>query len=229
MNAPDFPQISVPPVTDTHEVSPLDAVDTHERHTHQILSEIGAGRPISQRRLATSLGIALGLTNLLVRRLIRKGWVRVVRIQPNRVTYLLTPAGLAEKGRMSRAFLQHSVRFYADARDRVRDSLAAIPMGLRPAAAENEPIRVVFYGVGDEAEIAYVCLQETSARLVGVVGESGRKNFFGFPVQRPTEIRGRMCGLVSFDCLVVASFGDRESLQRDINALGVDPDRVHWL
>jgi hypothetical protein len=42
------------------------------------------------------MGIALGLTNLLVRRLVHKGWVRIIRIKLNRVRYLLTPAGIAE-------------------------------------------------------------------------------------------------------------------------------------
>ena len=42
------------------------------------------------------MGIALGLINLLVRRLVRKGWVRIIRIKPNRVRYLLTPVGIAE-------------------------------------------------------------------------------------------------------------------------------------
>ena len=42
------------------------------------------------------MGIALGLTNLIIRRLVHKGWVRIIRIKPNRVRYLLTPAGMAE-------------------------------------------------------------------------------------------------------------------------------------
>jgi DNA-binding MarR family transcriptional regulator len=58
---------------------------------------------VSQRSLAKVLGIAIGLTSLIVKRLVRKGWVRVIHIKPNRVRYLITPAGIAEKTRMSRA------------------------------------------------------------------------------------------------------------------------------
>ena len=150
-------------------------MDAHERHAHQILSEIEADHRLSQRSLATILGIALGLTNLLVRRLVRKGWVRAIRIRPNRVGYLLTPAGIAKKTRMPRIFLQDSLRFYAGARDRVRVSLALISAQW-PMTEEGTPLhkRIVFYGTGEVAEVAYICLQKTDLTLVGVVDETGR-------------------------------------------------------
>ena len=31
---------------------------------------------------------ALGLTNLLMRRVVRQGWVRMIHVRPNRVSYL---------------------------------------------------------------------------------------------------------------------------------------------
>jgi DNA-binding MarR family transcriptional regulator len=59
-------------VTDGHEVSLDVARDDYAR---RILAEIEAGRGASQRSLARSAGIALGLTNLVLRKLVRKGWV----------------------------------------------------------------------------------------------------------------------------------------------------------
>ena len=99
-------------------------MNAHDQHVHRLLTEIETHAQVSQRSLAQSLGIALGLTNLLLHRIVRKGWVRMVHIKANRVRYLLTPAGLAEKARMSRDSLNYSVRFYAEARDRIRASLA---------------------------------------------------------------------------------------------------------
>ena len=45
--------------------------DAHDRYAYQILTEIEAGQPLSQRSLANQLDIALGLTNLVVRTLVR--------------------------------------------------------------------------------------------------------------------------------------------------------------
>lgn len=202
-------------------------LSSHEKYVHGILTEIEVGHPVSQRSLATNLGIALGLTNLLVRRVIRKGWVRAVRIKPNRVRYLLTPSGLAEKARMSSVFLQHSIQFYADARDRVRERLAEASRQL--SVTDGTAIRrIVFYGADEVAEIAYVCLQETDLTLVGVVGE-GRARFFGLPVQPSSELREDRLGDTPFDHLVVASFVDADGVRARLASLGVAKEKVLWL
>ena len=122
---------------------------SHEQYTHRILTELEAGNGISQRSLSRNVGIALGLTNLLVRRLVRKGWVRVIQIKPNRVKYLLTPSGIAEKARMSRNALNNSMRFYAEARDRIRERFAQLSIECHDAeAGGNGGLRIVFLGAG---------------------------------------------------------------------------------
>ena len=76
---------------------------SHDHHTRRILTQIEAEDKISQRSLAKELGIALGLTNLLIRRIVKKGWVKVINVRPNRVRYLITPTGIAEKARITRS------------------------------------------------------------------------------------------------------------------------------
>ena len=86
-------------------------VTSHDQYTHRISTEIEADNRVSQRSLSRDMGIALGLTNLLVRHIVRKGWVRIIRMKSNRVRYLFTPAGITEKARMSRLALQNSIQF----------------------------------------------------------------------------------------------------------------------
>src|SRR5579862_343661 len=129
-------------------------------HLRELLDVIESDPGVSQRSLASRLGIALGLANLLLKRVVVKGWVKTVRISPNRVRYLLTPTGIAEKARMSRAYLQYSVRFYGYARDRIRESFAALSAQW-PDARSEESKPIVFFGTSEVAEIGYVCLQET--------------------------------------------------------------------
>jgi hypothetical protein len=203
---------------------------SHDRYVHQILTELEGESLVSQRSLATRLGIALGLTNLLVRRLIRKGWIRAVRIRPNRFRYLLTPTGLAEKARISFIFLQDYVQFYATARDRVRERLSVLalrwPASELGSAAEK---RIVFYGAGEVAEIAYVCLQGTDLKLVGVIDETGRERFLGLDVQSSDSVRDGFIGGTPFDHLVVTSFENRDAIRARLGALGIAAERVHWL
>ena len=203
---------------------------SHDQHTHKLLAAIEADQHQSQRSLARSLGIALGLTNLLLRRFVRKGWVRMIQIRPNRVRYLLTPTGIAEKTRMSRDSLQYSVRFYADARNRIREQFVQIGCNGKPdgGRASGEQ-RIAFLGAGEVAEIGYVCLQETDLQLIGVIGDTGRARFFNVPIYPFDELRGQCLGGEPFDWLVVMSFDDRERTAATLTAADVPLDRVHWL
>jgi DNA-binding MarR family transcriptional regulator len=204
-------------------------LSSHEQHTHKLLAAIEADQHLSQRSLARSLGIALGLTNLILRRLVRKGWVRMVHIKPNRVRYLLTPTGIAEKARMSRDSLQYSVRFYTDARNRIREQFAKLDSTGKPDTGSSGGRRIVFFGAGEVAEIGYVCLQETELQLIGVIGDKGRSRFFNVPICPLTELRGQQLGGEPFDWLLVMSFDDRERTAAMLTAADVPPERVHWL
>jgi DNA-binding MarR family transcriptional regulator len=217
------------PVTNGHGVSKRRSA-VHDDYAHQIMSEIEAGRPISQRSLASSLGIALGMTNLLLRRLVRKGWVRVSHIRPNRVSYFLTPTGIAEKARMSRAYFRNSIEYYASARDRIRASFDELSRQWPVAASNAAPAakRIIFLGTGEVAEIGFVCLQETDLQLAGVIDFQGRARFFGVPVFPAQQLDALRRYLASSDAMLVA-FNESDQLQTFLESTGVPPERVFWI
>lgn len=201
----------------------------HEKHSLQILDTLESGQYVSQRSLSHKLGIALGLTNLLVKRLVQKGWVRMIAIKPNRVSYLLTPAGIAEKTRMSRAYFESSVQFYRETRDRIQQQFATLSGTWPHEHSLERPKRIVFYGAGEVAEIGYVCLAETDLKLVGVVDDARTKPFFGMHVCPSADLDGLAAGGVAFDRLVVMSFGDPSALRAEALARRVPIDRIFWL
>ena len=204
----------------------MSSTSTHEKHSLRILDAFESNHYVSQRSLAGELGIALGLTNLLVKRLVRKGLVRVTNIKPNRVRYLITPAGIVEKTRMSRAYFGASVQFYGQTRDRIRQQFAALSASWPD---DGTPKRIVFYGASEVAEIGYICLVETDLQLVGVADVARTKPFFGLSVCSPEHFSGLTLKGQPFDRLVVMSFGDPDELLSEIRALGVPPDCVFWL
>lgn len=129
----------------------------------ELLGAIADNHGATQRDLSARLGIALGLTNALMKRLVRKGYVKIAHVSPRRVRYLLTPKGIVEKSRLTYSYIQYSVGYYLQLRGRLRavfDRLAA--EGTR---------RVVFYGAGEVAEIASICLHGTPLELVAIVDE----------------------------------------------------------
>jgi hypothetical protein len=150
----------------------------------------------------------------------------MIRIQPNRVRYLITPAGIAEKARMSRAYFAYTTRFYAEARDRIRERFDWLSAEW-PFPGDGMK-RVAFLGTGEVAEIGYVCIQGTDLSLAAVVGddsEAGRR-FCGMPVLSWPGLAAVMDEqpLVA----VVMSFDEAETVRRreQLAAFGVAGSHV---
>ena len=84
--------------------------------TYRLFKLLETNPGLSQRQLARELGISLGKTHYCLRGLIDKGWIKVGNFRRNpskrRYAYLLTPAGLAEKARVTRRFLQRRMAEY---------------------------------------------------------------------------------------------------------------------
>jgi len=51
---------------------------------------------VSQRELATTSGLSLGLTNTLLKRFIERGWVKLLHVDGRKIKYALTPSGMEE-------------------------------------------------------------------------------------------------------------------------------------
>lgn len=212
-----------PSVTDRHEVSPSHNAD--DRYALAVLAELDSGRSHSQRTLAQGLGIALGLTNLLLRRFVRKGWVRAVQIRPNRVGYLLTPAGLREKAVRSTQAFQDRVRSYAEVKGRVSASLAAVVAG-----CAAPPARFVFVGANEVAEIVFICLQGSPSILVGIIAVSGEPTaFLGRATCDWAEMTGHALAGEPFDAVIVTTFEDRDEIRKRLSRAGVDSAHIVWL
>ena len=129
----------------------------------------------SQRRLASELGIALGLVNAYLKRCIKKGLVKVSEVPPRRYAYYLTPQGFAEKSRLTIEYLTSSFSFFRQARADCAKTLAL--------AQENGWSRVALAGISDLAEIAVICAFERGIAIAGVIEpEAGTATFMGAPV-----------------------------------------------
>ena len=71
---------------------------------------------LSQREISVRLGVSLGAVNYCLRALTEKGQVKVRNFRSSdnklRYAYILTPGGIAEKARLTGAFLAHKVAEY---------------------------------------------------------------------------------------------------------------------
>ena len=165
-------------------------MDVESRRDLQLLEALEQESRITQRSLAGRLGIALGLTNLYLKRLIRKGYVKCVTVSPNRLVYLLTPKGMSRKARLTYEFMKYSLDFYRDARRHLRQSLAV---------AVSAQKRVAIYGTGDAAELVFLLIRDMGLELTAVFGPQNNGPFLGHPVLAISEHAS-----VPYDVLIVA-------------------------
>ena len=69
-----------------------------------LIDELSRSPESTQRGLSQQTGLSLGLTNLLLKRLAQKGYIKVQQLNWNKVRYILTVRGTLEKARKSYAF-----------------------------------------------------------------------------------------------------------------------------
>jgi DNA-binding MarR family transcriptional regulator len=171
----------------------LEAAETERTEDTRILldllSSVERDGGQSQRRLASELGIALGLVNAYLRRCVRKGLVKVTATPARRYAYYLTPQGFAEKSRLTVEYLSVSFSFFR----RAKAECGAV-FGI---AVERGFRRIALAGISDLAEIAMICALDSGVEVTAVVdNKSALSNFVGVRVVPSFEALAGGCDAV---------------------------------
>jgi hypothetical protein len=131
----------------------------------RVLEEIEQDSNVSQRQLADTVGVALGVANACVWALVRKGMVKI-RGESNRsITYHLTKKGVAYKASLAVEWTRNTLDFYKQARHKLADRMARLPgVGVT---------RVALIGIDEQVEIAAIVAPETGVTVLAVVRRDG--------------------------------------------------------
>jgi hypothetical protein len=161
----------------------LDSVDLPNQRELQLLSEVDRDPDVTQRQLAQRIGIALGLTNVLLRNLVQRGYVRVAQASWKRRIYTLTPEGFFHRVGLMRAYIHRILADYQKIRGTLREELE--PLSL------NEESRVAIYGTGEFAELVYLGLREIGIEEIDIFssGEVDGHRFLGLPVRNMATLQ----------------------------------------
>lgn len=189
------------------------SLERDTRREFEILTAIEEEQVLTQRALAKRLGVALGLANLYLNRLVRKGYVKVSGLSRRRLRYLLTPKGIAQKSRLTYEHMAYWASLYRRARRTLREGLAPfLAHGMR---------RIALYGTGEPAELAYLTLREFGLEPVGVFDKSAGSVFLGYPVRDSRDLVSEQV-----DGIIVATFERPDALLRQLEAVGLPRDKL---
>jgi DNA-binding MarR family transcriptional regulator len=175
----------------------------------RLLQELEKNPIVSQRELSHKFGIALGVTNACLKRMARKGLIRIRDLNHRRIGYYLTAKGFAEKAKLTLHLISYIVHHYSELKRIIAERLLEMQgHGLQ---------RIVFYGVSDEMEVAYITLQGVNLKLVGIVDDDERvtpRIIFGYeiePVSRVQELKP--------DCILITSLIENEKKKETLKEI----------
>jgi len=118
-----------------------------------LLDNIEHQPDVTQADLATQLGIAVGTVNWHLKRLISKGYVKVMRAERRKLRYLITPEGLAQRARLTVDYVEQQLIMYRRVRQKVKEYVEQVK--------SDGYDRVRLVGDGDVADICRLtCLEQ---------------------------------------------------------------------
>jgi hypothetical protein len=141
--------------------------------------------------------------------MVLKGFIRIRGLNHRRIGYYLTPKGFSEKTKLTLNMISWTVQHYTELKKIISKRL----LEMERAGMQ----RIVFYGVSDEMEVAYITLQGVNLKLVGIVEDDERltpRTIFGYelePVHRINELEP--------DCILITSLEEGEKKMERLRML----------
>jgi DNA-binding MarR family transcriptional regulator len=143
-----------------------------------LLEHIEQNPDATQASLAAQVGVAVGTVNWHLKRLVAKGYVKVRHAERRKLSYLITPDGIALRANLTIDYIQNSFRLYRLVRERMETTLQQV----RQAGYES----VILAGDGDVADVCRLTCAEQSIQIlstgqVPLLTINGLKIFIEWP------------------------------------------------
>ncbi len=127
-------------------------------HELSLLEKIENDPNVTQADLATQLGVAVGTVNWHLKRLISKGYVKVMRAERRKLRYIITSEGLAKRAMLTMDYIEQQFLLYRRIRGKVKDVLAALK--------KDGVHQIRIAGEGDVADICRLTCIEQGMEIV---------------------------------------------------------------
>jgi len=123
-----------------------------------LLETIEHNPDVTQASIATQLNVAVGTVNWHLKRLIEKGYVKIMRANRKKLRYIITPEGIALRARLTVDYLEQQFLLYRNTRLHVKQQLERV----RQAGYDHLSVR----GEGDVADICRLTCMEQGMVVV---------------------------------------------------------------
>ena len=136
----------------TEKNKQLDKLEDDIYRELRLLEEVEATPQLTQRHLAYKLGVALGVANLLLRTLARKGYIRANKVGWRRWVYAITPTGFKRKANLTISYVERFLDHYRRVRFLLQDQLQSLGL--------NTESRIAIFSTADLGELMILALKD---------------------------------------------------------------------
>jgi predicted transcriptional regulator len=174
-----------------------------------ILREVAANAHITQAELASRCSLSVAMVNNYMKELCAAGLLEYHRRTTKSVTYHLTPSGTQHLESLQGMMIREMVGMFVTAKEQIRDRIAS--------QTQSSLQRVVLYGSGHLAQLAFHALELAGTNIVGICDDNQEMighDFCGREVINPSQIR-----FIAPDAVVVADSARAEEIIRNLEFL----------
>ena len=178
--------------------------EKEELTSYHILTSLLRDKSLSQRTLSSHMGVNVASVNFALKRLITKGFVKMIGVNPRRIKYIVTPNGLKEKSELAYKFFDRNFHFYKDVRNDIEERIQEVSNG--------KSTKVAICGINKLSEITVLAIQNMELKLVGVFNGKDSKRgakFLGHEVYELKNMKNRQPHIVLLT--------DDENIEMSIN------------
>jgi len=170
------------------------------------LLEIEKNPSTTQRSLSRKLNISLGLTNAILKNLIKRGWIKAQKLSGRKILYLITPQGMARVTNLLYDRFRETQKYYQYTKELITSYLNTLyNQGAR---------RVIIHGTNQLSEITFLSLLDSPLKLESILvddSSSLRKKFLGYQVITISDFFQKYCEnlsqIFSKDMVIVSTIG----------------------
>jgi predicted transcriptional regulator len=174
-----------------------------------ILREVAANSNITQAELAKICSLSVAMVNNYMKELCACGLLEYHRKTIKSVTYHLTPSGTEHLEVLQSELINEMVDMFVATKEQIRARIVS----QAPAALQ----RVVLFGTGHLAQLAFHALELAGANILGVCDDDPAaigSDFCGREVFVPSQIR-----FLAPDAVIVADSQRTEEICRNLSSL----------
>lgn len=133
----------------------------------ETLEYISLNEKLTQRKLAEKVGLSLGAVNILLKKLVKKGLIKIDQINGRTIRYLLTPKGIAEKTRKTYEYVLYSYKYISTLNTKVKNIVNNNHLAKIYVFGKSDEIyNIINNAISEVGKIAYRLKEEELNKII---------------------------------------------------------------